>query len=442
MHQSRAPLRQGKARVPVIMQMEALECGAACLTMVMAYYGLWVPLEQVRQDCGVSRDGSSAKNILKAARSHGFTAKGYRYEVQTLRQKATFPCIIHWNFNHFVVLCGFKGNKVYINDPARGQITVNEEEFDAAFTGICLLLEPNETFQQGGKKPSITDFARQRLKGSAPAFALLIATTCISSLISILNPAFARIFMDRLLTGENPQWLYPFVAILLLLAAAQTTAAWIQCASLYKIQGKFAVVANSQYMWHVLRLPMEFFAQRQTGDIAGRQTENAGIASTLIMTLAPLVLDVGMLLFYLLIMFRYSLLLTAIGLVSLLLSAAATRYIAYKRINISRVQMRDQGKLQSVTLAGIDMIETIKASGAEQGFFQRWAGTQAAVNAGTVRFQSISAYLSLLPSLISSLSSLLILGIGVYITMQGSFTVGMILAFQGFMTSLSAPAQN
>ena len=436
------PITKGRAKVPVIMQMEALECGAACLTMVAAYYGLWIPLEQVRKDCGVSHDGSNAKNILKAARNYGFTAKGYRYEPARLKEKGKFPCIIHWNFNHFVVLDGFKGNKVYINDPARGDVCISMEEFDESFTGICLMIEPSEDFAPGGAPKSIMSFAKERLKGTGAAFAMIIITTLISSLISIINPAFSRMFIDRLLTGQNPDWFYPFIIALVAAAVIQIAVCWIKASYLLKVQGKFAVVADSSFMWHILRLPLEFFSQRMAGDIAGRQRINQGIASTFINTLAPMVLDTATLIFYLVVMLRYSPLLTAIGLVSMFINFFVSYYISQKRINVKRVQMRDSAKLCSATLSGIEMIETIKASGAENGFFQKWAGYQASVNNGEVKFKGIDYHIGIIPSLVSSLCNIVILGMGVLLTMQGEFTVGMILAFQGFMTSFSAPAQN
>lgn len=436
------PITKGRAKVPVIMQMEALECGAACLTMVAAYYGLWIPLEQVRKDCGVSHDGSNAKNILKAARNYGFTAKGYRYEPARIKEKGKFPCIIHWNFNHFVVLDGFKGNKVYINDPARGDVCISMEEFDESFTGICLVIEPSEDFTPGGAPKSIMSFAKERLKGTGAAFAMIIITTLISSLISIINPAFSRMFIDRLLTGQNPDWFYPFIIALFAAAVIQIAVCWIKASYLLKVQGKFAVVADSSFMWHILRLPLDFFSQRMAGDIAGRQRINQGIASTFINTLAPMVLDTAMLIFYLVVMLRYSPLLTAIGLVSMFINFFVSYYISKKRINVKRVQMRDSAKLCSATLSGIEMIETIKASGAENGFFQKWAGYQASVNNGEVKFKGIDYRIGIIPSLVSSLCNTVILGMGVYLTMQGEFTVGMILAFQGFMTSFSAPAQN
>lgn len=435
------PTKNGHVKVPVIMQMEALECGAASLTMILAYYGLWIPLEQVRKDCGVSRDGSNAKNILCAARNYGLTAKGYRYEPKSLLEKGSFPCIIHWNFNHFVVLDGYKHNKVFINDPARGEVTISMEEFDTSFTGICLMFEPNENFKPGGKPKSILTFAKDRLKGSGPAFALIITTTVIASFVAIVNPAFSRVFMDRLLTKQNPEWFYPFLIGLIILAFIQLIANWIKCANIYKIQGKFSMVADSQYMWHVLRLPIEFFSQRMIGDIAARQTVNAGIASSLINTLAPLALDTIMMILYLIVMMNYSFLLTAVALICIILNALMSNYISRRRININRVQMRDAGKLSACTVSGIEMMETIKASGAEDGFFEKWAGNQAALNDEKVKYQTLNTYLGIVPTLILALSNVIILGLGVYLVMNGKFTVGMILAFQGFMASFHAPAQ-
>lgn len=435
------PVTKGCAKVPVVIQMEALECGAASLAMIAAYYGLWIPLEQVRKDCGVSRDGSNARNILKAARSYGFTAKGFRYEPNTLKEKGTFPCIIHWNFNHFVVLKGFKNNKAYINDPAKGEVVVSMEDFDKAFTGICLMFEPTENFKPSGKPKSVLSFARERLRGTGPAFALVIMTTVVAALISIINPAFSRIFIDRLLTAQNPEWFYPFLVVLTALAFIQIITNWIKAANMFKIQGKFAMVADSKYMWHVLRLPVEFFSQRMAGDIASRQAVNAGIANSLINTMAPLVLDTAMMIFYLVVMLRYSVILTVIALASIVINIFVSKYISKKRININRVQMRDAGKLSASTVSGIEMMETIKASGAENGYFEKWAGNQAAVNNGKVSFQKINAYLGMIPTLVVSLSNALVLGMGVYLTMQGEFTVGMILAFQGFMTAFNGPAQ-
>lgn len=436
------PVLKGAAKVPVIMQMEALECGAASLAMVLAYYGKWIPLEQVRYDCGVSRDGSNARNVLRAARSYGLTAKGYRYEPAELKTKGKFPCIIHWNFNHFVVLNGFKGNKAVLNDPARGTYTVSMKTFDESFTGICLMFEPGEEFVPGGKPQSVFGFAKKRLKGAGAAIAFVTMTTIISSLIGIISPAFSRIFLDRLLTGQNPDWVVPFVIALAGMSVIQLIVAWIQSVYSLKINGKLSMVGNSTFMWQVLRMPMDFFSQRMAGDIQGRQSSNASIASGLVETFAPLLLNAGMMIFYLVVMIRYSLMLTLIGLASVLINFGLSTIISKKRINITRVQMRDSGKLAGATVAGIEMIETIKASGAEDGYFEKWAGYQASVNTQQVKFQKLNEVLGLLPSLVSSLCSTAVLMLGVYLAMQGEFTVGMIMAFQGFLSSFTAPAES
>ena len=437
----KSPLTKGAAKVPVVMQMEALECGAASLTMILAYYGKWVPLDQVRADCGVSRDGSNAKNVLKAARSYGLVAKGYRYEPEDLKKNGKFPCIIHWNFNHFLVLNGFKGNKAYLNDPAKGNYAVSMETFDESFTGICLMFEPGEDFQPGGKPKSMLAFAKKRLIGAGAAVTFVILTTVITSLIGIIQPAFSRIFLDRLLTAENPDWLYPFLGALVLMAVVQLIMAWIQAVWSMRINGKMSVTGSASFMWKVLRMPMEFFSQRMAGDIQQREDSNASIAGNLVNTFAPLALNTIMMVFYLVVMLRYSWILTLVGIGSIFVNMIVARLISKKRINITRVQMRDAGKLAGASVAGIEMIETIKASGAENGYFEKWAGYQASVNTQKVKFSRLNQYLGLIPSFVSELSGTAVLIIGVWLTMQGEFTVGMIMAFQGFLESFLAPAE-
>ncbi|MBQ2739847.1 MAG: NHLP family bacteriocin export ABC transporter peptidase/permease/ATPase subunit [Oscillibacter sp.] len=434
------PLRSGVAKVPVIMQMEALECGAASLTMILAYYEKWIPLEQVRSDCGVSRDGSNAKNVLRAARSYGLTAKGYRFEPEDLKKNGKFPCIIHWNFNHFVVLNGFKGDKAVLNDPAKGNYSVPMEVFDRSFTGICLMFEPSETFEPGGKPKSVLDFARQRMQGTGEAVAFTVITTVIASLIGLINPAFSRIFLDRILTGQNPQWLMPFIWALAAMSALQVFVGLVQTVYSARINAKIAVVGNATFMWKVLHLPMDFFSQRMAGDIQQRKSANASIAASLVSTFAPLVIESFMMVFYLVVMLRYSVMLTLVGLTSIVVNAAMSRVIAQKRINVTRVQMRDAGKLSSTTVAGIEMIETIKASGAEDGFFARWSGYQASVNLQQVRFAKVDHYLGLIPQIVTSLTNTAVLILGVYLVMEGKFTIGMVMAFQGFLGSFMAPA--
>ena len=430
----------GVAKVPVIMQLEALECGAAALAMVMAYYGKWVPLEQVRLDCGVSRDGSRAKNIYLAAEHYGFSVKAFRMSPDALKEKGQFPCIIHWNMNHFVVLDGFRGKHVYLNDPARGEVRVTWEEFDKAFTGVTIIPVPSENFQPSGKRRSTLNFARKRLVGAGAAVAFVMLTTAISYLFGIANSVTSRIFMDRLLTGINADWLYPFIGVMLLLAVIQLIVAWAQTTYSLRINGKMAVIGNTTYMWKVLRLPMEFFSQRLAGDIQARASMNASIAGTLVNTFAPLLLNTVTLIFYLVLMLRQSPMLTLIGLAALLLNVLMSRVISNRRMNITRVQLRDDGKLEAATVSGIEMIETIKAAGAEKGFFQKWAGYQASVNLQSGKAAKTDAFLGMIPSFLSTLANCAVLVCGVWLTMEGRFTLGAVLMFQGFLGSFMSPA--
>ena len=436
----KTPISKGIADVPVIMQMEALECGAASLAMICAYYGKWIPLEQVRVDCGVSRDGASALNVVKAARSYGLTARGLRCEPEVLREKGTFPCIIHWNFNHFVVLCGFKGKYAIINDPGRGNVKVSMDEFDEAFTGIWIQFEPGENFKPGGKRRSTLEFARKRLSGAGPAVVFVMLTSIISALFEVINPGFTRFFMDRLLTGENRELLMPFITLLAAVGVLQVFVTAVQAIYSLRINGKMAVVGSSPFMWKVLRLPMEFFSQRMAGDILMRQNTNADIAKVIVETLTPLLINTAMMVFYLTVMIRYSLILTLVGMASIVLNFFVGQIISQKRINITRVMMRDQGKLSSATVSGISMVETIKASGAENGYFQKWSGYQASVGAQNTRFARNNLVLGAIPELVASIANSVVLVLGVFLCIRGEFMLGMVLAFQTYLASFMAPA--
>ena len=440
MKKIKKPVTKGVAKVPVIMQMEALECGTASLAMVMAYYGKWVPLEQARYDCGVSRDGSNARNMLMAARNYGFEADGYRFDPQSLKKEGRFPCIIHWNFNHFVVLNGFRGNKAIINDPARGTVRVSMEEFDKSFTGICLMVSPGESFEPSGKRKSMASFVWKRLAGTGPSVAFVALATIVSYFFGIINPAMSQLFLDEVLSGKEPGWMLPVIILMLVLAGFQILVSLASAIYSLRISGKMSIVGNTTYMWNVLRKPMEFFSQRMAGDIIQRQETNASIVQTLVYTVAPLALNAIMMVVYLVVMLRRSVLLTFVGVSAILLNLVLSRIIAIKRVNITRVQMRDAGNLASQTLAGISMAETIKASGAENGFFNRWAGFQASVNSQMVKYNRLNITLGMLPTLLNTLASDLVMFIGVWLAMQGQFTVGMIVGFQGFLTGFMTPA--
>ena len=442
MKEIKSPKTKGVANTPIIMQLEALECGAASLAMVMAYYGKWVPLEEVRVDCGVSRNGSNAKNITKAAHKYGFKTKGYAYNIAKLKEKGKFPAIIHWGGGHFVVLNGFIGNKAVINDPAKGLVKVDLETFDKFFTGIYLEIVPDEDFVPSGKRKSIFSFAKKRLKGAVPLIAFFSITTIIFYVFSVISPAIDQVFVDYLLGGKNPDWLLPFIFIVAGIGLLQVIVNVVQSLYQYKIRGKLDLIGSTTYMWRILRLPIEFFSQRMVGDLQSRQSENASIAETLVNVFAPILFNAVMIVVYLAIMLSKSWILTLIGVTTIVLNAFLSRYISKTRVNISRVQARDKAKLSAMTSKGIEMVETIKSNGAENAYFTTWAEVQSDVSKGELKMARANQFLGLLPAFVSLIANYAVLILGVYYTIQGEFTVGSILAFQGLLGAFMSPANS
>ncbi len=433
------PITSGTAKVPVIMQLEELECGAASLCMVLAYYNKWIPLEEVRATCGVSRDGVSAGSIMRAARYYGLYALGYKCNAHTFFQNVTFPCIAFVHGYHFVVVTGAKNHKIYVNDPAKGNMIYTEKEFDQIFNHIIMQFSPSDTFVPSGKPKNIFTFAKKRLKNTGVAITFALATSLIASLLKLLSPAFSRVFIDYLLPGNHPEWVLPFIVLLSTILFIQIVLVTLESIYSLRISGKMAVIGNSTFMWKILKMPMEFFSQRRAGDIEQRQASNATIATSLINTFAPLVLNIIMMLFYLCIMLKYSWTLTCIGLGSMLVNAFITRYITKKRINITRVSLKEQAALSSTTITGIDMIESLKATGAELGFFHKWSSIQARFNASQIKYAKTDVYLSMIPQFITSFTSYAILILGVCEIMNGNFTIGKLMAFQGFLSSFMTP---
>jgi len=425
-------------KVPVILQLEIIECGAASLAMVMAYHKKWVPLERLRVDCGVSRDGSSAGNLLKVARMYGFEAKGYRAEPEVIKA-LPMPCIIHWNMNHFVVLRGITKKFAYINDPARGEVKIPLEQFNTSFTGIAITITPGKDFKPDGKPVSIWPFAKERLKGTASVFVFIIMVSGLTSIIGILVTFMSSVFVDDLLSGKHPEWTYRFIVLFLAFSFLSIILSVIDTRTNLKITAKFAVVSSGMFIWHALRLPVDFYSSRHAGDIASRQNENDRITLSLVQLLAPLFIDAVMMVFYLFIVLRYSVWLTIIGILSLLINYAVNKYMTHKSINISRVSSRDTGKLSAMTVAGVEMIETIKSAGAEDGFFERWSGYHAAVNDSNVRSMKLNQSMGLIPQIVSQMSNIIILLIGAYLIIRGDMTIGVFFAFQGFLSAFLAP---
>jgi NHLM bacteriocin system ABC transporter peptidase/ATP-binding protein len=422
----------------MVMQMEAVECGAASLTMILAHYGKWLPLEQVRADCGVSRDGSSAKSILRAARNYGLEAKGFRMEPEAL--EGTQPAIIHWNFEHFVVFRGFdkKGNAC-LNDPGSGPVKWPMEEFRKHFTGICLTFKPTEHFKKEGEQTSILSYIRKNLSGAGEAFWLTFTFALMTAFITLLTPLFTRIFLDEILSGKNADWAMWFFMAMGALAAYQFFVVLLQTRYSKRIAGHLALKGNREYLYHLLRLPMSFFSMRHVGDLQQRMHLNEQITHSLVDVLAPQVINIGLLLLYLVLMFSYSTWLTLIGIVAAAVNLGFVKYFSKVRINLIRSMEHSEGQYFSATISCIDNMESIKAAGAEMGFFKYWSGLWAHkfnMNANADKQQT---QMALLPVLANGLVNMAVLVLGAYLILQGDLTVGMLMAFQGFMGSFLQP---
>lgn len=432
-------MRPRPVSVPMIMQTNAAESGAACLGMLLAYYGLWIPLEQLRNDCGVGREEPGMENLLRVAEGRGLMVQAHQLTGNSL-EDIPVPCLLERQDGSYVVLRGVSLRHVWLNDPAVGALRSSREQFLSSFGTQAVQFTPGLGFQMGGSPTTVSSFLRSRLHGSfAPVLFVLLSGLAVAA-VGAASPAFARVFLDRILSQRNSEWLIPFLLILAAITAAGILASLLQAVYLLKLKGKLAVVGNSVFFWHLLRLPISFFQQHLAGDLALRQSSNDDVADTLMGHLTPVILNLVTMVLYLAVMLRYSLPLTAVGLCAMALNLVCARYVAKRQVNIARAQFRDVGKLESCTVSGIEMMETIKATGAENGFFARWAGVQASVNTSIVRLFKLKKYLAALPPFLQALSNVAVLILGVILILRGDFTAGMLLAFQGFLSAFLAPS--
>ena len=430
-----------RVRTPTLLQMEAVECGAAALGIILGYYGRIVPLAELRQDCGVSRDGSKASNMLKAARSYGMQAKGFKKQLAQL-QELRPPYIVFWNFNHFLVVEGFSQERVYLNDPAVGPRSVSLQEFDEAYTGVSLVMEPGADFKKGGRKPSIILALLDRLRGAAGAILYCVLAGFLLVIPGLAIPIFSQVFVDNILVEGRSDWLRPLILGMSLTLVLRGLLTWLQLQYLRQVKIKLSVAMSSRFLWHILRLPVGFYAQRFAGEISNRVSINNKVASVLSGQLATTVIDTVMVIFYAVVMFTYDRVLTVIGILFAAVNVFTLQWVSRQRVDTNMRLVQDQGKVAGVGIAALQSMETLKASALESDFFSRWAGYYTKAINAQQELGVTNQTLGILPSLLTSLTDLLILVVGGLRVMDGYLSIGMLVAFGSLMQSFQSPVNS
>ncbi|MFK7941648.1 MAG: NHLP family bacteriocin export ABC transporter peptidase/permease/ATPase subunit [Paracoccaceae bacterium] len=427
-----------RARTPSVLQLEAAECGAASLAMVLGHFGRFAPLDELRTLCGVSRDGAKASSLLKAARTFGLTAKGMKAEPEHLRDMKG-PMIAFVNFNHFLVVEGVSGNRVFINDPASGRRTEKLTEFSDAFTGVVLVFERGETFQSGDTRPPLIPSLIRRTRGFGWAilFVFLIALALV--IPGIVVPLFSQVFVDYVLVRSLEDWLGPLLIGMGITAIARFILIRVQGMAMLRLGEAMTLSTGRDLFSHMLRLPISFFDQRFAGEVADRVRLNEGLVSLLTGQLAGAALNVITASLFLVVMLTYhaplTLAVAALAAVNVVILLASTRIMSerYRKISI------ESGKMMGARVAGLKDMETFKASGAEDMLFTRWTGLLANVTNGTQAAARASAWISPLPGLVSTFIAVLVLIGGGYAVMQGEMSLGELVAFQSLAASFAAP---
>ncbi|MBD2385852.1 NHLP family bacteriocin export ABC transporter peptidase/permease/ATPase subunit [Cylindrospermum sp. FACHB-282] len=438
-------VNQGKipsrVKTPTLLQMEAVECGAAALGIILAYYRRIVPLAELRENCGVSRDGSKASNVLKAARNYGMQGKGFKKQLAQLREMRP-PYIVFWNFNHFLVVEGFNSDWVYLNDPATGPRRVSIQEFDEAYTGIVLVMEPGAEFQKGGRKPSLILSLGDRLRGSVDAILYCVLAGFFLVIPGLALPVFNQVFVDHILVENRTDWLRPLILGMTITLVIQGLLTLLQRRFLRKLNIKLSVEMSGQFLYHILRLPVGFYAQRFAGEVSNRVSINTKVAEVLSGQLARTVIDIVMVIFYALVMLAYDSVLTALGICFAAINILTLQWVSRRRTDMYMRMLQDRGKVAGIEIAALQSMETLKASALESDFFARWSGYYAKSINGQQELGITSQLLGILPAFLTGLTSLSILVIGGLRVMDGHLSIGMLVAFQSLMASFQSPVNS
>lgn len=426
------------AKTPTIYQMEATECGAASLSMIFAYFGKNIPLEQMRIETGVSRDGCNAGNIMRCAKKYGLECRGFRKEPEALKELPT-PCIIHWNFNHFVVFEGFKGKHAFINDPAMGRRKLTMEELDDSFTGVVLTFKKTDAFVKEKKKNTMMSFIKHRLKGQYSTLFRLLFVGLLLVFPGLVFPVLSQVFMDDVLMGGNTDWFTKLILFMCATILLQALLTIYRNVVLAKLQKKMVLLSAREFLHNMFRLPISFFDQRYVGDLSGRVSNNANVSVFLAGELAETVLNIFVAIFYLVLLLIYSPILTAIAVSTVVVNLIVVKITSDMFSNASIKLQQDSGKLAGAVCAGLSITSTLKASGAENEYVGRILGYNAKTICTEQKLSKTQQVINAIPDAVKMLGDVLILIVGGLIVINGEMTIGMLVAFTTLFGSFSEP---
>ena len=426
------------AKTPTVFQMEVTECGAASLSMILGYFGKFVPLEEMRIECGVSRNGCNAKNLLLAGRKYGLEVHGYRKELEGLL-KMPVPSIIHWEFNHFVVFEGIKGKYCYINDPAKGRRKLSMEELGNGFTGVVLTFKKTPEFKAGGKADSLFYFVKKRLTGQREAVMAIVVIGLMLIFPGIFISAFSQIFIDGILVEGNTGWIFGLVISMIFTLVFRMFLTYYRGILMLRLQNKLSLISAHEFLEHMFRLPMNFFTQRYAGDLSRRVENNNDISVFLTSDVAQTILNIIVALFYLVVLMIYSPLLTLIGLGIAILNLLITRVCSMAVEDLALIHQQDEGKLRGRLFAGLMVSGALKASGTENEYAGRLQGYYANSIATGQELGKRQQALDAIPDVCEEVTSILILMVGGILIIRGTMTEGMLVAFSSLFISFIEP---
>ncbi|MFC1770688.1 NHLP family bacteriocin export ABC transporter peptidase/permease/ATPase subunit [Candidatus Margulisiibacteriota bacterium] len=425
-------------KTPVILQMEAVECGAAALAIILEYYGRVVPLEKLRMECGVSRDGSRADTIVQVAEKHSLSPAAFRVEIEDLKRIEP-PYIVFWCSNHFLVVEGFSEDEVYLNDPASGRRTEKISDFQNCFSNIVLTFKPKKVFKKTEKRPSLFFLLNKFLKNNSQPIKFVFLTCVLLILTSIVIPTVLRVFIDKVLIHELFSWTKPLLFAVLIIFLIQYGLFFLQRKTLDRLKNKLILIHSSSFLWRLFELPIRFFLQRSRGEISSRIDINVRVSKSITDKSAISFFELAGLVLYVLIMFFYDWLLTLISLACLSVYLGLFYFVSRQKDIINQKLVREHGNLVGTTTLGLHAMETLKATGAEDEFFERWSGFQTKAVNVQHELEVSRQGLNILPSFFNSIVIAVVLCLGSYRIISGELSIGLLMAFFLLLTIFLGP---